>query len=214
MPGRFKRFALTVLVAASATTAAMAQQIAVTGRIDTGFRIYAEDGLYAGQSEVGVHIFAGGELNATMPLGAGQVDLQFAGLFDDREGRSAIHIRRAHYSQSFDNWDLLVGYTVENWGVAESRSILNVLNPRDATETLFNAGQMGTPMINVNFSTGFGTLSAYALLGFVQPNSTDRVSRQRALWPTANDRAVFQEGDGRHADFALRFANNQRSRVA
>ncbi len=187
---------------------AAAQQLDVTGRIDTGVRLYHDDGLFAGQSGSGVHVFAGGELNANAPFGAGQMDLQFAGLLDETAGRSAFYVKKAHYTQTFDSWDILAGWNVENWGVADSRSILNVLNPSDQTDTLFNSGQMGTPMINANFNTGYGTVSAYLLLGFIQPNSSDGDSRQRAIFPTANDRAVYQEGNGRHADFALRFSNN------
>ncbi|MCG6901644.1 MAG: hypothetical protein LJE68_03095 [Rhodobacter sp.] len=180
----------------------------LSGQIDFGFRSYPEAGLFAGQSAAGTGFFIGAEVNGHLGLGDGDVTLQFRALGDDRDGRSGLSLTKAHYTRVFDAWDLLVGYNVENWGVAESRSVLNVINPVDGTDLGFGQDQIGTPMINANFATSLGTISAYALVGFVQPKVPGRNTRARAPWPTFNSRAVFQEGNGRNLDVALRFSNN------
>ena len=119
-----------------------------------------------------------------MSLGAGDVVLQYSGLSDDRGGRSYANLTRAYYAQAFDTWDILVGHNVENWGVAESRSVLNVINPEIATDLAYGRERRGTPMVNVNINTGIGTLSVYALLGFEHPVLPESASRGRALWAT------------------------------
>lgn len=182
--------------------------VSLSGQVDFGFRAYPEAGLFAGQSAVGIGFVLGAELTAGMGIGPGDVTLQFAALSDDRDGRSNVNVKKAYYTQVFDNWDLLVGYNVENWGVAESRSVLNVLNPVDGTDFSFGQDQLGTPMINANFSTALGTFSAYALVGFEQPSVPNRDARGRGPWATYNARAVYQEGNGRNFDTALRFSGN------
>jgi len=186
---------------------ALAQSIDISGQIDFGFRHFTKDGLFAGQSDAGTHFFVGGKINATIPLGAGEVALQFSALSDDRSGRSFTNLTRAYYTQAFDSFDVLIGYNVENWGVAESQSVLNVINPEIASDLAFGREQRGTPMINVNFDTGIGTLSAYALLGFEQPILPNAASRTRALWASDPSRAVFQDRADQ-LDIALRFTSN------
>lgn len=183
-------------------------QMSLTGQVDFGSRYQLEDGLYAGQSGSGAGFFFGATLDATMGLGAGEAALTFSALYDDRDGRTGINLSRAYYTQSFGNWDILAGYNIDTWGVVESRSVLNVLNPVDNTDVVFGQQRLGTPMLNANLTTGIGTFSAYALLGFVQPNFAEFDSRLRAPWVTDPDRAIYQEGDGRHTDFALRWSHN------
>ncbi|MDF0601877.1 hypothetical protein P1J78_14115 [Psychromarinibacter sp. C21-152] len=177
----------------------------VSGQIDFGARFYFDDGLYAGQDAAGGQFFMGATLNAEMDAGPGRFTFQIKGREDTDGARSILNLKRAYYTQVFDNWDLLIGVNTENWGVADSHSVLNVINPRDETDMIYGGEFIGTPMINANVPTAAGTFSAYALLGFVQPNLPDAASRQRALWPTAESRAYYQEGDGRNFDFAFRW---------
>ncbi len=193
----------------SAPVAAHAQSdISVSGQFDFGARVYVDDGRYAGQTDAGAQVFFGTTVGATMPLGAGQVALEFSARTDTDGARDVFNLTRAYYTQSFGDWDLLAGVNVENWGVAESQSVLNVINPQDATDVIYGGDFIGTPMINASFYTGAGTFSAYALTGFVEPNSPGAAARLRAPFPTGDGQAVFQEGNGRHLDFALRWRNN------
>lgn len=200
--------AATAAVAMFAGAAQAQAPLKVSGQIDFGFRFYPEDGTYAGQSSAGNAFFMGGEFNASMGVGPGNFTLQFTALSDDRDGRSNVNLTKAHYTQVFETWDLLVGYNVENWGVAESRSVLNVMNPVNNTDLSFGQDLVGTPMINANFNTSVGTFSAYALVGFEQPYSAQRSSRGRGPFATYNGRATYEEGEGRNLDVALRFTNN------
>lgn len=179
----------------------------VSGQIDFGARFYFDDGLYAGQTDAGGQFFFGATLNAGFDAGPGRFTFEIYGREDTDGARSVLNVRKAYYSQVFDTWDLLVGFNTENWGVADSHSVLNVINPRDETDVIYGGDFIGTPMINANVLTDVGTFSAYALLGFVQPNLPGRESRQRALWPTEPGRAYYEEGDGRNLDFAFRWTD-------
>ncbi len=195
-------------VAVSAQSDLSSPGLSVSGQFDFGLRSYLDDGRYAGQSDAGAQVFFGTTVNATMPLGTGQVVLQFSASADTDGARDAFNLQRAYYTRSFGDWDLLAGMNVDTWGVAESRSVMNVLNPQDGTDVIYGGDFVGTPMINASYYSDFGTFSAYALTGFVEPVSPGASSRLRAPFPVADGQAVYQEGDGRHLDFAFRWRNN------
>ncbi|MGI3184099.1 hypothetical protein [Nioella aestuarii] len=177
----------------------------LSGQIDLGFRFYTEDGQYSGQGPAGYYPFIGMQLNGGMSVGPGELVFQFDGLGDDANDRSTFNIQKAYYTQSFDNWDLVVGYNVEDWGVSNGRTIVNVLNARDASNQVGGSELIGTPMLNANFFTGIGTFSAYVLGGDVSSNYGGQATRQRGPFPTYGDFATYQQDD--ELDVALRYSN-------
>lgn len=180
----------------------------VSGQLDVGARYYFDDGLYSGQSSSGTYGFVGFSLEGGFSLGNGQVVFGLSGLAEDTNGRSYANIGRLYYREVFDGWDALAGFNTENWGVVESRSLLNVMNPRDTSDPIAGNGFLGTPMVNVNMYTDYGTFSIYALTGFVEPNYGGLESRFRAPIIPDYDNPVFEEGDKRHLDFALRYSHS------
>jgi len=176
-------------------------------RIDFGARVYTDDGTYAGQSERGPYPFIGGELSAFGSLGPGEFVFEASGLFDDDGGRSAVVLEKAYYTQSFSNFDLVAGFNVENWGVADSQTIVNVINPQNGKASATEQDFMGTPMINANFGVGGGTLSLYALTGFIDPIEADDATRERFPISQNDGEAIYEEGNARNLDFAIRYAN-------
>jgi hypothetical protein len=180
----------------------------LSGQLDVGARYYVDDGLYAGQSGSGTFGFLGFSLEGGFDLGNGEVAFAFSGLAEDSNGRSYFNIGRLYYRQVFDAWDVLVGFNTENWGVTESQSLLNVMNPRANSDPIAGSSLLGTPMVNVNMYTSFGTFSLYALTGFVEPVYGGTDARLRApIIPDYNS-PVFEEGDDRHLDVALRYSHN------
>ena len=182
----------------------------LTGRVDVGARYYFDDGLYAGQSPRGAYGFVGLRLETGARAGAGEISFAFSGLLEQENGRSFANLERLFYRQSFGTWDLIAGVNTENWSVVESVGVVNVMNPADNADPVSGAGLLGTPMINANLYTGAGTFSAYLLAGFVEPNTPGPENRFRA--PILPDFAnpIFEEGNGRHADLALRYSGNFR----
>lgn len=200
--------ALAVLVAFASTEPAHANDSFgnLTGQIDLGYRYYFEDGRYTGQSQSGFYPFAGFQLNGTFGVGSGDVVFQFSGLSDDENDRSILNIQKAYYTNRFDNWDLVLGYNVENWGVSNGRTIINVLNAKNRTNQVGNSDLIGTPMANVNVDTRVGTFSFYLLGDNVEGNFGGRATRQRG--PFYTDDHLIRYEDSNSTDVALRFANS------
>lgn len=206
-----KSSVVAALMTGSLVSAASAEDASYSfsGQYDFGFRNFVDDGLYVGQSSAGAQVFSGLKIDANFGIGNGNLVLSLDGILDQEGYRNHYNIGELNFNQSFDNWSYLVGYHTENWGVAESHSIVNVLNPTDNASPTMGGDLLGTPMINVNFNTGVGTFSAYALLGFIESNLGDGTSaRFRSPILTNSERAYFEEGNGRKADFALRYSNN------
>jgi hypothetical protein len=182
----------------------------VSAELNFGLRNYFDDGLFAGQSDSGVSAFWGLNFNGSVKAGPGDFVLQFKGLMDNRTDRTYINLEKLQYKAAFDSWDVLVGYHVENWGVAESSTIMNVLNSTNRTDPTTNIGaeRIGTPMINVNFQTGIGAFSIYGLLDHVQPHFGDSRARDRALFETNTSRAFYEGNSEDDIDIALRYSNN------
>ncbi|MFK7835026.1 MAG: hypothetical protein AB8B60_02290 [Sulfitobacter sp.] len=178
----------------------------LSGQLNLGYRYYVDDGQYQGQADAGFYPFVGFQLNGGFDLGAGEVVFQFSGLNDDDNDRSVFSIQKAFYARAFDNWDLVVGYNVENWGVSNGRTIVNVLNAKDRANQVNSSNFIGTPMVNANIFTGVGTFSFYALAGDVQDNFGGRATRQRGPFYTNEDFARYE--DDNSIDLALRFTNN------
>lgn len=178
----------------------------LSGQIDLGFRYYPEDGQYAGQGDAGFYEFLGLELEGTASIGPGDLVFQLSGVLDDALDRSFVNIEKLYYTQTFDTWDLVVGYNVEDWGVSSGRTIVNVLNSRDIANRVGTGGLIGTPMINANFVTEIGTFSAYAAFGDVIQNFGGPATRQRAPFALDDDFAVYE--DENSVDLALRFSND------
>ncbi|MEW9920223.1 hypothetical protein AB2B41_11440 [Marimonas sp. MJW-29] len=194
------------LMALAGPLAAQDSEASISGRVDLGFRYYFDDGLYADQTDAGAYPFLGFGLNGSLPVGDGQIVLQFEGLTDDENDRSVLNVQKAYFTQSFDTWDLVAGVNVENWGVSAGRTLVNVLNARDQANTVGGGELIGSPMVNANFFTGYGTLSAYVVDGTVWDHFGGRASRQRG--PLFTDDALTAYENERGADIALRYANN------
>lgn len=192
--------AATILAMASPAVAD-----SITGQIDLGFRYYTDDGQYPGQASAGYYPFIGMELNGAFDFGTGELVFQFDALSDDANDRSVFNVQKAYYTNNFGDWDIVLGYNVENWGVSSGRSIVNVLNARDTSNQIGGSELIGTAMINANFFTQIGTFSAYVLGGDVQDNFGGMASRQRGPIYTFGDFAGYEQED--ELDFALRYSN-------
>ncbi|MEO0370187.1 MAG: hypothetical protein AAF231_01905 [Pseudomonadota bacterium] len=193
-----------------AATPAWAQSgLEVSGQVDFGARNYFESGLYAGQSSARSFGVLGFSLDGGTSLSnGGDVAFSFSGLMEEGNDRAYYNIERLYYRHAFTGWDILVGFNTENWGVVQSQSVLNVMNPRANADPVAGDTLLGTPMVNVNVYSGAGTFSLYALTGFVEPFYGGQRSRFRAPIIPDYESTVFEEGSGRHLDYALRYSNS------
>ncbi|MBR9764068.1 MAG: hypothetical protein GYB53_11235 [Rhodobacteraceae bacterium] len=187
---------------------AQAQEASFNASVAFGVRYYFEDGLYVDQSEAGPEGTLEINLNGSQPLGPGQLNFDLDGLVESTSSRNLFNPAELNYSASFGSWSLLAGYHTENWGVAESRSVMNVMNPTNNADPMIEDSLLGTPMVNLNYSTGIGTFSAYALLGFTEPTYADGDgARFRSPLEWDPSRAEYEaDEDDRKVDLALRYS--------
>ena len=190
----------------SAPAYAEENKASITGQFDAGYRYYFTDGQYDGQGEAGFYGFVGFQLNGNLEVGSGELVFKFSGLNDDDNDRSLFNVQKAYYTNRFDNWDLVLGYNIENWGVSNGRTLVNVLNARDQTNQVGSIDLIGTPMANANVFSDVGTFSFYVLGGDVQDNFGGQGTRQRGPFYTDDALTVYE--DDNSVGLALRFANS------
>jgi hypothetical protein len=178
----------------------------LSGQLDLGYRYYFDDGQYDGQASAGFHEFAAFQLTGSFDVASGEVVLKFAGLSDDKNDRSILNIQKAYFTNSFENWDFVLGYNVENWGVSNGRTIVNVLNSKNRTNQVGNSDLIGTPLANANLFTDVGTISFYVLGDNVEGNFGGPATRLRGPF-YSDDRGVRYENSN-STDVALRFSNS------
>ncbi|MEP5731699.1 MAG: hypothetical protein ABJL67_20245 [Sulfitobacter sp.] len=203
-----KRFGMASISALLLGTPVLAQDsgLNISGQIDLGYRYYFDDGPFAEQTQSGSYPFVGFQLNSNFGVGSGEAVFQFYGLNDDDNDRSILNIQKAYYTNSFDSWDVVLGYNIENWGVSNARTIVNVLNARDQANQVGNNELIGTPLANANFFTDIGTFSLYLTDGDVQDNFGGLASRRRGFLATDDRLTRFENDDS--TDIALRFSNS------
>lgn len=196
----------TAVLALSNPSYAEEKRIRISGQFDAGYRYYLTDGQYEGQGEAGFYGFVGFQLDGNLEVGTGKLVFKFSGLADDDNDRTLFNAQKAYYANSFDNWDLVLGFNIENWGVSNGRTIVNVLNARDQTNQVGSIDLIGTPMVNANVFSEIGTLSLYVLGGDVQDNFGGQGTRQRGPFYTDDALTVYE--DDNSVDVAVRFANS------
>ncbi|MGI3163235.1 hypothetical protein [Pseudooceanicola sp. 200-1SW] len=188
--------------------AASANEAAINASISAGLRYYTNDGLYVGQSSAGAEAFAEIGVDGYYGAGEGRLNFDLEGVIDSTGTLNSFNIAELNYTHSFGAWSVLAGFHTENWGVAESRSVMNVMNPLNGADPVVEDALLGTPMLNINYQSGVGTFSVYALLGFVEPIYPDgQDGRFRSFLQWDPDRAYYEEeDDARHLDIALRYS--------
>lgn len=204
----FTRPITTGLLFLICATPAWAQEaeFSISGQVDLGLRHYTQDGAFAGQKGSSVDPFAGLRIDGTLAVGSGEAVLQFSHLQDERNDRSFSNLQKAYYTNNFGNWDIVLGYNIEDWGVSSGRTTVNVLNARNQTNQLGRSDRIGTPMVNANVFTDIGTFSLYALGGEVRDNFGGRATRQRG--PIFTDDRLTRYEDDDSLDVALRFTKS------
>ncbi len=191
---------------AAPVSAQTSDYLSLSAETELGARYYFEDGAFFGQSDAGLYPYFGVRLNADLELEDGAIIGEISGLFDDFNERSVLNIQRLYYTSSFDTWDYLIGYNVEDWGVSNGRTIVNVLNSRDRANQVGDSELLGTPMLNANFFTQIGTFSVYALPGNTIENFGGLNSRYRGPLYTDDDLIAYETDNP--LNFAVRFTNN------
>lgn len=126
-----------------------------------------------------------------------------AGRFDpDRTWRSRVDATDLAWEVVNERWELVVGAKVVNWGVAESVSIVDVVNQLDLGDDRAIPVRLGQPMLNARIFALPGRLDLYLLPWF---RERDLEHRAGALWSPIPVRGTRSSSRG--VDGALRWSH-------
>ena len=150
------------------------------------------------RSQHGLRFDAGSQRLTAVPF----VRLDVAG-----GGRTRIDFQELSWQAVWRRWAFRVGLSQVHWGVAESRSLVDIINQRELVEGHAEYVKLGQPMINVSGSGDWGQIGLYLLPWFRERPGRGRAAMTWSAWPVRYDRAVYESNNRhRHLDWAVRWS--------
>ena len=198
--------AAVALVACVMVTSARAQELSgkvfVEGRL---FPAAGSSGLARSNGSVGV------ELDWYTEWDDGRQTLTFvpfARLDQHDAERTHADIRELTWTLIGDSWELRAGVRKVFWGVTESNHLVDVINQTDLVEDLDGEEKLGQPMVNLALIRGWGTVDAYALLGFRERLFFGPDGRPGIPFPLDTSRARYESSrEKARVDWAVRWSH-------
>ncbi len=207
-------WALLSLVPGSADAESwLSDRMDVFGKVSAETRIFPESGAHPGQ---GSH--AGGlSMEATAYIegdGGNSFTITPFLRFDagDPE-RTHADLREAYFLTYGDagdgEWELRLGIDRVFWGVAEARSLVDIINQTDLVEHPNAKTKLGQPMAHLTLSGDWGVLELFGLTGHRKRTFPGEQGRFRGLPVVDSDRATYESADEEwHVDLAGRYSNS------
>lgn len=127
---------------------------------------------------------------------------------NDDDNRTHADIRELSYTFSANRFDLRVGISQVNWGVAELVNPVDIINQTDLVDDPLGDAKLGQPMVNLTVPTDFGTVDLFVMTGFRERTFPADDARFRGPLPIDDDDAQYEDDDEEFAvDLAVRYAN-------
>ena len=123
------------------------------------------------------------------------------------EERNHVDIREAYWAIEHDELELLVGVNKVFWGVAESNHLVDIINQTDGVEDIDGEDKLGQPMVNINWQSDWGTVSAFLLPYFRERTFPGVEGRLRASMPITDDAEYESSDENNRLDGALRYSH-------
>ena len=191
----------------------LSDRMDVFGKVSAETRIFPESGAHPGQ---GSH--AGGlSMEATAYIegdGGNSFTITPFLRFDagDPE-RTHADLREAYFLTYGDagdgEWELRLGIDRVFWGVAEARSLVDIINQTDLVEHPNAKTKLGQPMAHLTLSGDWGVLELFGLTGHRKRTFPGEQGRFRGQLVVDNDRATYESADEEwHVDLAGRYSNS------
>ena len=122
-------------------------------------------------------------------------------------GSGRADLIEGHISYRGDDFDLLIGNSVEFWGKVESFNPVDILNSYDYTRGLTRGQKRGAPMIKLSTQLGPGQLDSFILPQFAENDYPGMASRLRPALLPVNETASYSGGAKRgEVGHALRWS--------
>ena len=207
-------WALLSLVPESADAESwLADRMDVFGKVSAETRIFPESGAHPGQRP---HA-SGLSLETTAYIegdGGGSFTITPFLRFDagDPE-RTHADLREAYYLTYGDagdgEWELRLGIDRVFWGVAEARSLVDIINQTDLVEHPNAKTKLGQPMAHLTLSGDWGVLELFGLTGHRERTFPGEQGRFRGPLVVDNSRTTYESADEEwHVDLAGRYSNS------
>lgn len=181
----------------------------LSGYVTLDARVFAEDPKYSGQDDHTASIAIEPQYFIDWADGEQRFAFRpFARYDANDDERTHADIRELYWRMEKDNLVVKLGVDVVFWGVAESQHLIDVINQTDFVENIDGEDKLGQPMINIDYSTEWGTWQAYLLPYFRERTFAGEDGRLRFDPVVDTDDPQFESGDEeKHVDFALRWSH-------
>ncbi len=194
----------------ASSPAAMAGEFEITGQVSGDLRFFLETPQFPGQFEI-IQPSASIEPEFLWESEDGKHQaafIPFARVDGQDEERTHADIREAYWRYIGDDWELLVGFNREFFGVTESRHLVNIVNQIDQVEDVDEEDFLGEPMINLAIQQDFGRFSFFVMPGVRERTFPGRSGRLRTPLPVDQDSAKYESNLGRASvDFLARYSH-------
>ncbi len=132
----------------------------------------------------------------------------FARIDDQDDERTHFDIRELLWTKFAGDWTIKAGIGKVFWGVAESQHLVDVINQTDLIENTDGEEKLGQQMLNIAYTSDYGTFDLFILPGFRERTFPADDGRLRLIPKVADDHVVYESGaKEKHVDFAVRWAH-------
>ncbi|MEH6826091.1 MAG: hypothetical protein V7629_19530 [Motiliproteus sp.] len=198
----------SALVAAPVTAADDPQ---ISGRIGYEARVFADDGIHAGQSGTGnSSLLVEPELYWQWNNGDDMLVFKTFLRWDEHDSqRSHGDIRELIWTHVADGWELTAGIGKVFWGVTEFQHLADVINQTDAVEDSDGEDKLGQQMISLSLVRDWGIVDLYLLPGFRERTFSGSDGRLRGPLVVDTDNVRYESSAGdKHLDAAVRWSHS------
>jgi hypothetical protein len=191
----------------------LSDRVDIFGKVAAETRIYPEAGVHPGQRS---HA-SGLSLETTAYIegdgGSSFTITPFLRFDAGDPERTHADLREAYFLTYGDagdgEWELRLGIDRVFWGVAEARSLVDIINQTDLVEHPNAKTKLGQPMVHLTLSGGWGVLELFGLTGHRKRTYPGEQGRFRALPVVDNRRVTYESPDEEwHIDLAGRYSNS------
>lgn len=181
----------------------------VRGNLSSELRLFAEEARHSADQTAGLSLWSEAELFNDLGNGHAVVVSPFARWDQHDDQRTHADFRELLYWYAGDSWEFRAGLGKVFWGVAESVNPVDIINQRDAVESVQTSAKLGQPMIALTAIRDWGNLAVYVLPGFREQSFAGVDGRPRVPVPIDADAASYESADeNRHLDLAVRWSHS------
>ena len=202
---------LVSVLPTAAYPAGFGDEIDISGRLSTETWLYPQDAVYPDQRSYAGGLALETTFYAENDEGTSITVTPFLRYDAGDSDRTYGDLREAYllmYGDAGDGeWELRLGIDRVFWGVAELRSLVDIINQTDVIEHPNEKIKMGQPMAHFTWSGDWGALELFAMTWHRARTYPGRRGRQRYEFIVDQDMISYESGAKKwHIDLASRYS--------